>query len=95
MHDFKTLDPTVAAAALRKIQKPSWYFEEETVVYVLFSDYPYMTDERKLALAEQLLQHPIPSEFRIGIPKEPKVVTKDTDLVDFIGPNSWFLFQMF
>ena len=95
MHDFKTLDPTVAAAALQKIQKHSWYFEEETAVYALFSDHPYMTDERKLALAEQLLQHPIPGEFRIGIPKEPKVVTKDTDLVDFIGPNSWFLFQMF
>ena len=45
MSQYEKSDSAKAQAAFKKLAKHRWYLEEETVVYVLFSDHPAITME--------------------------------------------------
>ena len=45
MSQYEKSDSAEAQAASKKLAKHRWYLEEETVVYVLFSDHPAITVE--------------------------------------------------
>ena len=51
MSQYKKFDSAVAQAASKKLAKHRWYLEEETAVYVLFSDHPAITNGDKHEMA--------------------------------------------
>ena len=50
-----------------------------------------LSDDEKSRIAARLLTFPVPTEFPVGKPEFPDILEK-TQLVDLIGPKSWFIF---
>ena len=93
MHDYKTHDNTVAEAALKKLLKHPWYLVEEIVVFALFT--PKEDDDTRMRMALELTKVLRPSSFRRGPPSLTKSIDESTHLADLVGPQSWFLFDVF
>ena len=51
-----------------------------------------LSEDEKSRIAAKLLTISVPSEFSVGKPEFPDILEK-TELADFLGPNSWFLFN--
>ena len=93
MSQYEKFDSAVPQAASKKLAKHRWYLEKETVVYVLFSDHPAITNEDKREMAQKLPNVPKPESFRTGLPVSNRVLTPSTKLSDLLGPESWFIFH--
>ena len=92
MMDFRAYDEEVANAALSKMLRHLWYLTEELVVFVLFSDNPEITCSLKREMGDKIISTPKPDSFRLGRPIF-KSITRNTTLIDLVGPDSWFLFE--
>ena len=92
MSQYEKFDSAVAQAASKKLAKHRWYLEEKTLVYVLFSDHPAITNGDKYEMAQRLLNVPKPESFRTGLPVFNRPLTPSTKLSDILGPESWFIF---
>ena len=68
MSQYEKFDSALAQVLSKKLAKHRWYLEEETVVYVLFSDHPAITNGDKSEMAQRLLNVPKPESFRTGLP---------------------------
>ena len=98
LHDmlmYKDEDPTIAIAdsAFNKLSLHQWYLTQETVAFSFFSQYPLLTNELKESMAFQLLSISPPDEFRRGIPVFKRNIDRCSKLCDFIGPETWFIFE--
>ena len=93
MSQYEKFDSAVAQAASKKLAKHKWYLEEETVVYVLFSDLPAITNGRKREMAQRLLNVPKPASFRTRLPVSNRPLTPSTKLSDSLVSESWFIFH--
>ena len=93
MSQYEKFDSAVAQAASKKLAKHRWYLEKETVVYVLFSDHPAITNGDKREMAQRLLNVPKPESFRSGLPVSNRPLMPSTKLSDLLGPESWFIFH--
>ena len=90
MSQYEKFDSAVAQAASKKLAKHRWYLEEETVVYVLFSDHPAITNGDKREMAQRLLNVPKLESFRTGLPVSNRPLTPSTKLSDLSGPRAAF-----
>ena len=95
LHDmlrYKNEDSTVADTAFNKLSSYQWYLTQESVAFSFFSQHPLLTNEMKESMAFQLLSISPPDEFRRGILvfKRNMLCSK---LCDFIGPETWFIFE--
>ena len=90
---YKTEDPAVADAAFAKLSAHQWYLTEETVVFSFFSHHPLLTNEVKESMALRLLSVSPPDEFRRGIPVFKRNIDEQSKLHDFIGTETWFIFD--
>ena len=88
MSQYEKFDSAVAQAASKKLARHRWYPEEETVVYVLLSDHPAITNGDKREMAQRLLNVPKPESFRTGLPVCKRPLTPSTKLSDLLGPES-------
>ena len=93
MSQYEKFDSAVAQAAFKKLATHRWYLEEETAVYVLFSDQPATTNGDKREMAQRLLNVPKTESFRTGLPVSNRPLTPSTKLSDLLGPESWFIFH--
>lgn len=95
MLSYKEYDEQVSTAASRKLLKHDWYIVEETAVYALFS--PTESKETRENMAKALLQVERTSSFRRGPPSLNATIqiNKDSTLSDLIGPQSWYIFEVF
>ena len=90
---YKKEDPAVADAAFMKLSAHQWYLTEEIVAFSFLSQHSYLTNEVKGSMALRLLSLSPPDEFRRGIPVFKRVIDEDSKLIDFIGPETWFIFD--
>ena len=84
-------DPEIADAVIKVFNRHTWYLTEELVSFALSSK--RISDESKRDLADKMLLFERPGEYRPGKPSLPKV-TEESELVDFIGSNSWLVFDI-
>ena len=82
MSHYEKFGSAVAQTAFKKMAKHRWYLEEETVVYVLFSDHPAITNGDKREMAQRFLNVPKPESFRTGLPVSNRPMTPSTKLSD-------------
>ena len=90
---YKKEDSAVADAAFMKLSAHQWYLTEEIVAFSFFSQHSYLTNEVKESMALRLLSMSPPDEFRRGVPVFKRVIDEDSKLIDFIGPETWFIFD--
>ena len=83
------VDPDISAAVTRKFPLQCTYLEDRQVPLAFFSD--LVDDDAKSAMAVDLLRTPKPA-FEPMLSSKPDLSRKR--LRDFIGPQSWFLFQL-
>ena len=50
-------------------------------------------EDEKIKMMRSLVEFYIPNEFRVGKPELP-VVSKDTELSQLVGPQSWLLLKV-
>ena len=86
-------DPTIADSAFNKLPLHQWYLTQETVAFSFFSQHLLLTNEMKESMAFQLLSISPPDEIRKGIPVFKKNIDRCSKLCDFIGPETWFIFE--
>ena len=91
MLKLKRTDPEVDEAVLQKMENHKWYLTQDTIPFALFSS--RLSDKQKQDIATQLYVTDKPDSFRRGKPLFQKVTGKTT-LVDLIGPESHFLFDV-
>ena len=90
---YKNEDSTVADTAFNKLSSHQWYLTQETVAFSFFSQHPFLTNEMKESMAFQLLSMSPPDEFHRGIPVFKRNIDRCSKLYDFIGPETWFIFE--
>ena len=90
---YRKEDPTVADTAFNKLSSHQWYLTQETVAFSFFSEHPLLTSKVKESMAFQLLSISPPDEFRRGIPVFKRYIDRCSKLCDFIGPETWFIFE--
>ena len=96
LHDmlmYKNEDPIIADSAFNKLSLHQWYLTQETVAFSFFSQHPLLANEMKESMAFQLLSISPPDEFRKGITVFKRNINKCSTLCDFIGPETWFIFE--
>ena len=96
LHDmlrYKNEDSTVADTAFNKLSSHQWYLTQEAVAFSFFSQHPLLTNETKESMAFQLLSISPPNEFRRKIPVFKRNIDRCSKLCDFIGPETWFIFE--
>lgn len=81
----------IANAALKTLQRHTWYLSQEMVVFSLFSS--KLPSEDKMKMVENLMSFSTENELLLGKPQLPRI-TEKTTLPDLVGENSWFLFQV-
>ena len=86
---FRTIDGDLSDTALNVLRRHLWYLTEEVVVFSLFSG--KLFSDEKSRIAAKLLTFSVPDHIECGKPEFPDLLEK-TQLVDLIGPKSWFLF---
>lgn len=98
---YADVHPKISESALKAFKRHLWYLTEEMVPLALWSTKVPPAEQR--ALADRLLamkpdavvfqpQHRFGTGF--GKPKFPQSVTLSTTLADFVGNDSWFLFNI-
>ena len=90
---YKIEDPSVADTVFNKLPSHQWYLTQETEAFSFFNQHPLLTNEMKESMAFQLLSISPPDEFRRGIPVFKRNIDRYSKLCDFIGPESWFIFE--
>jgi hypothetical protein len=86
---FRAIDSELSDTALNVLRRHLWYLTEDTVVFAFFSS--RLSDDEKSRIAARLLTFPVPDDIPTGKPEFPDILER-TQLVDLVGPNSWFLF---
>ena len=86
---FRSIDAELSATALNVLRRHLWYLSQEVVIFSLFSN--KVSNDEKSRIAARLLTFPVPSEFPLGQPEFPDIL-ENTQLVDLVGPKSWFIF---
>ena len=89
----KSEDPTIADSAFNKLSLHQWYLTQETVAFSFFSQHFLLTNEIKESMAFQLLSISPSDEFRRGISVFKRNIDRCSKLCDFIGPETWFIFE--
>ena len=94
---YRKENEIAASTAIKSILNHLWYLSEELVVFSVFDR--ELTESLRKALVEKLLSIPRPKRFLPGKPKFPKIGPNDSveypdQLIRFIGPNSWLLFDL-
>ena len=90
---YKKENPAVADTAFMKRSAHLWYLTEEIVAFSFFSQHSYRSNEVKESMAVKLLSMSPPDEFRWGIPVCKQVIDEDSKLIDFIEPETCFIFD--
>ena len=90
---YQKEEAVVADTAYQKLLNHRWYLNEDTVVFLFFSDHPLVTVEVTELMALRLLLLSPPDQFHRGIPMFRGKVDEQTQLADLIGPETWFLFR--
>jgi len=84
-------------AALKAFQNHTWYLTEELILLSLFS--PKVSDAEKQEITQKLLTCNPSKSFKnrhgtgYGKPVLPNIQT-NSKLSDFVGPSSWFFFEL-
>jgi len=94
MISYKETNAEVAEAAFKKLLSHRWYLTEETVTFCFFSDNSLVSNKIKVSMALQLLSTTVPDEFRCRIPIFRGTVDEQTQLLDFVGSETWFLLEV-
>ena len=94
---YKKENDIAATAAIKAILNHLWYLTEELVVFSIFDR--ELADSLRQSLVVKLLSIPHSKRFFPGKPKFPAIDPKDPveypdQLLRFIGPNSWLLFDL-
>ena len=63
------------------------------MAFSFFSQHPLLTNEMKESMAFQFLSISPPDEFRRGISVFKRNIDRCSKLCDFIGPETWFIFE--
>ena len=96
MRQFKELDKRLADIAFHSACNHLWYLTEELVILSLFDD--RLETGLRQKMADKLLSYTRPRTFPPGKPKFPVIDLNTIDnpkqLLDFIGPKSWLLFNL-
>jgi len=92
--NYKETDAEVAEAAFKKLLSHRWYLTEETVAFCFFSDNSLVSIKIKESMALRLLSTTVPDKFRCRIPVFKGTVDEQTQLLDFVGPETWFLLKV-
>ena len=96
LHDmlrYKNEDSTVPDTAFDKLSSHQWYLTQETVAFFFFSQHSLLINKKKESMAFQLLSISPPDEFRRGIPVFKRNIDRCSKFCDFIGPETWFIFE--
>ena len=93
MISYKEEDPAVADAAFNKLSSHQWYLTEEIVAFSFFSQHSSLTNEIRESMALRLLSIVPPQKYRRGVPLFKRNIDKHSQLLDFIGPETWFIFE--
>ena len=83
--------PNVVEALKASMLRHTWYLTESLVIISLAD--PDISKEQKLSILGELVKYDVPDEIHVGKPALPKVV-KESKLEDFVGDQSWHLFQI-
>ena len=86
---FRAIDSELSDTALNVLRRHLWYLTEEVAIFSLFSS--KVSDDEKSRMSARLLTFEPPDSFHVGKPEFPDILEK-TQLVDLVGPKSWFLF---
>ena len=93
MISYKEEDPAVADAAFNKLSSHQWYLTEEIVAFSFFSQHSSLTNEIRESMALRVLSIVPPQKYRRGVPLFKRNIDKHSQLLDFIGPETWFIFE--
>ena len=93
MISYKEEDPAVADAAFNKLSSHQWYLTKEIVAFSFFSQHSSLTNEIRESMALRLLSIVPPQKYRRGVPLFKRNIDKHSQLLDFIGPETWFIFE--
>ena len=102
---FSNTDSYLAESVLAVLCRHTWYLQEETVPFALFSK--KLTEDEKSRLAAKLLtfedekpahweKEPEPGKesYQLGKPILQLNLTPETNLVDLLGANSFLLWDI-
>jgi hypothetical protein len=96
MNAFKQVDEIAATAAIKSASNHLWYLCEELVVFSIF-DRELPPDLRQ-QLLNRPLEFPRPNTFLSQKPKfptfDPSSIEYPRQLLDFVGPRSWLVFEL-
>ena len=73
------------------MERQCWSLQQRHIVFFLFSS--FLSDDEKAAVAAALCGQPN-EEIEPGKPEDP-LLTPGKSLKDFVGPQSWHLFNIF
>lgn len=90
LQEYKKYDREVSEAAISALERHLWYLTQELCIFAIFSK--KISNEERQQIAKKLISTPKPKKFNPGRPVFPKL-NQRTKLVDFVGPESWFLFE--
>ena len=91
LHIYQMIDQEVANAVIAVFNRHTWYLTQELAVFALCSK--RLSNNVKRDLADKLMFFERPVEYRPGKPSLPEV-TESSELTDFIGTNSWLVFDI-
>ena len=89
IHFSCSVDPDISDAVTQKFPLQCTALQDRQVSLAFFSD--LVDDDQKAAMAARLLSFDKPILEPV-LPEDPDL--NGTQLCDFIGPQSWFLFQL-
>lgn len=92
MMKFQNIDRVIAEAVLQKFSNHRWYLTQELVTFALFSKHEDVSLDLKQMLADAICAQEEPESYRWGKPSF-SPITKKSTLVDFVGPESLYLFK--
>ena len=105
LHKYSNTDPEVAESVLAVLCRHTWYLQEETIPFALFSK--MLTIDEKSRLAARLLtfesskpKHwsqelgPDQETYQLGKPILELDIVHQTSLVDLLGSNSFLLWDI-
>ena len=89
---YKHSDTDVAGAVLKALDRHQWYLVPELAVFSLCCD--RLSSSEKEAIAEKLLENPVPQRFPAGKPSFPHCkYTMETQVSSLITHRSWLVFH--
>jgi hypothetical protein len=90
LHEYRKIDPAIAEAAIKTLDRHLWYITEEVAPFALFST--LVTETEKKQIVQSLIKARDDKPLQKGVPTFPQLKSS-TKLHFLIGRNSWQLYN--